>query len=75
MVFMKNSNNKGLRLQPILLGILPLITLFWVIGWILYYIGSQDTVPTKILKEQLIFQKVIPKDDGEPQAVKQQILA
>lgn len=74
MVSMKSSCNKELRRQPIFIGILPLITLFWVIGWILYYMGSQNTLPTKISKEKVIIQKVILKDNGEHEGVKQQII-
>ena len=36
--------------------------------------GSQNTLPTKISKEKVIIQKVILKDNGEHEGVKQQII-
>ena len=72
---MKNSYNKGLRRRLISVLILPIITLFWMIGWILSYDGSQKTLQIDISKQQLIFQKIILKDKSEQEAVQQEILA
>jgi len=72
---MKNSYNKGLRRRLISVVILPISTLFWMIGWILSYDGSQKTLQIDISKQQLIFQKIILKDKSEQEAVQQEILA
>jgi hypothetical protein len=72
---MKNSYNKGLRRRLISVVILPIITLVWMIGWILSYDGSQKTLQIDISKQQLIFQKIILKDKSEQEAVQQEILA
>ncbi len=72
---MKNSYNKGLRRRLISVVILPIISLFWMIGWILSYVGSQKTLQIDISKQQLIFQKIILKDKSEQEAVQQEILA
>ena len=72
---MKNSYNKGLRRRLISIVILPIITLVWMIGWILSYDGSQKTLQIDISKQQLIFQKIILKDKSEQEAVQQEILA
>jgi len=68
---MKNSYNKGLRRRLISVVILPIISLFWMIGWILSYVGSQKTLQIDISKQQLIFQKIILKDKSEQEAVQQ----
>ena len=72
---MKNSYNKGLGRRLISVVILPIITLVWMIGWILYYVGSQKTLQIDISEQQLIFQKIILKDKSEQEAVQQEILA
>jgi hypothetical protein len=72
---MKNSYNKGLRRRLISVVILPIITLVWMIGWILSYDGFQKTLQIDISKQQLIFQKIILKDKSEQEAVQQEILA
>ena len=72
---MKNSYNKGLRRRLISVVILPIISLFWMIGWILSYVGSQKTLQIDISEQQLIFQKIILKDKSEQEAVQQEILA
>jgi len=72
---MKNSYNKGLRRRLISVVILPIISLFWMIGWILSYDGSQKTLQIDISKQQLLFQKIILKDKSEQEAVQQEILA
>ena len=46
-----------------------------MIGWILFYVGSQKTLQIDISKQQLIFQKIILKDKSEQEAVQQEILA
>ncbi len=72
---MKNSYNNGLGRRLISVVILPIITLVWMIGWILSYDGSQKTLQIDISKQQLIFQKIILKDKSEQEAVQQEILA
>ena len=72
---MKNSLNNVLRRRVISVVISPIITLFWMIGWILFYFGSQKTLPIEISKEQLIFQKITLKDKSEQETVQQEILA
>ena len=72
---MKNSLNNALRRRVISVVILPIITLFWMIGWILFYFGYQKTLPIDISKEQLIFQKITLKDTSEQETVQQEILA
>ena len=38
---MKKSHNKGSRRQLIPVVIFPLIALFWMVGWVLSWIGSK----------------------------------
>ena len=54
---MKKSNNKGLMRRIISVVMLPLFILFWMTGWILFWIDSQKTVPINTQKNQITLQK------------------
>lgn len=72
---MKNSHNKGLRRQIISVVLLPFIILFWMAGWILYFIGAQKTLPISTRKEQVTLQKTTQKGNVEQEIIEPQILA
>ena len=72
---MKLSYNNNLRRRLFSVVILPIITPFWIIGWILSCVGSQKTLPRDISREQLIFQKIRLKEKSKQEAVQHQILA
>ena len=70
---MKKSQNKGLSLLIISVVISPLLFIIWMIGWILYCIGSEKLPITK-RKEQLTLQKITLQENRE-QEVEPKILA
>ena len=59
---MKKSQNKGLSLLITFVVLSPLLFIIWMIGWILYYIGSEK-LPTK--KEQVTLQKITLQKNHE----------
>jgi hypothetical protein len=70
---MKKSQNKGLSLLIISVVISPLLFIIWMIGWILYCIGSEKLPITK-RKEQLTLQKITLQENRE-QELEPKILA
>ena len=70
---MKKTHNKGLSLLIISVVISPLLFIIWMIGWILYCIGSEKLPITK-RKEQLTLQKITPQENYE-QELEPKILA
>ncbi|MCJ7613705.1 hypothetical protein MUO71_02925 [Candidatus Bathyarchaeota archaeon] len=72
---MKKSDSKSLRFQIISIVTLPLIIIFWMMGWILYCIGSQKTSPITTRKGQLILQKIAQQENFEREIIEPQILA
>jgi hypothetical protein len=71
---MKKSHNKGLSLLIISVVISPLLFIIWMIGWILYCIGSEKLPITK-RKEQVTLQKITQQENHEQELVKPKILA
>ena len=54
----------------LLLLMLPIVIFIWLIGWSLYWIGSQREVskPRKIIEqEELTFTALMPEEKYEPQ--------
>jgi len=72
---MKESNNKGLMRRIISVVMLPLFILFWMTGWILFWIDSQKTVPINTQKNQIILQKTTLTAKSELEHIRPQILA
>lgn len=72
---MKKLNNKGLMRRIISVVMLPLFTLFWMTGWILFWIDSQKTVPIKTQKKQIILQETTLTAKPEQKTIRPQILA
>ncbi len=72
---MKKSNNKGLMRRIISVVMLPLFILFWMTGWILFWIDSQKTVPINTQKNQIILQKTTLTAKPELEPIRPQILA
>ena len=72
---MKKSNNKGLMRRIISVVMLPLFILFWMTGWILFWIDSQKTVPINTQKKQIILQKTTITAKLEQETIRLQILA
>ena len=70
---MKKTHNKGLSLLIISVVISPLLFIIWMIGWILYCIGSEKLPITK-RKEQLTLQKITLQENRE-QELEPKILA
>ena len=70
---MKKSHNKGLSLLIISVVISPLLIIIWMIGWIIYCIGSQKLTITK-RKKQLTLQK-ITQQENHKQELEPKILA
>ncbi|HUU86299.1 MAG TPA: hypothetical protein VMX17_00930 [Candidatus Glassbacteria bacterium] len=71
---MKKSHNKGLSLLIISVVTSPILIIIWMIGWILYCIGSQKLPITK-RKEQVTLQKITQKENFEQELAEPQILA
>jgi hypothetical protein len=61
---MKKSQNKGLSLLIISVVLSPLLFIIWMIGWILYFIGSEK-LPMKKRKEQVTLQKITVQENHE----------
>ena len=72
---MKKSYNKSLRLPIISVVTFPLIIFIWMMGWILYCIGSQKTSPMITRKGQLILQEITQQENLEREIIEPQILA
>ena len=72
---MKKSNNKGLMRRILSVVMLPLFILFWMTGWILFWIDSQKTVPINTQKKQIILQKTTLTTKPEQETIRPQILA
>jgi hypothetical protein len=62
---MKNSINRCQRNKLISVVVLPFIIPFWIIGWILYCIGSRIRLQTCTGKNQVLFQKTKQKRNTE----------
>ena len=58
---MKNSINRSQRNKLISVVVLPFIIPFWIIGWILYCIGSRIRLQTCTGKNQVLVQKTKQK--------------
>ncbi len=58
---MKNSINRCQRNKIISVVVLPFIIPFWIIGWILYCIGSKIRLQTCTGKNQVLVQKTKQK--------------
>jgi len=58
---MKNSINRCQRNKIISVVVLPFIIPFWIIGWILYCIGSKIRLQTCTGKNQVVVQKTKQK--------------
>jgi len=60
---MDDSNGNGhLRHQVEFLVLLPLIILVWMIGWSLYWIGTQNVVKNYRKERHRIFRKKVTKE-------------
>ena len=62
---MKNSINRCQRNKLISVVVLPFIIPFWIIGWILYCIGSRIRLQTCTGKNQVLVQKTKQKRNTE----------
>jgi hypothetical protein len=62
---MKNSINRCQRNKLISVVVLPFIIPFWIIGWILYCIGSRIRLQTCTGKNQVLVQKTKQKRSTE----------
>ena len=62
---MKNSINRCQRNKIISVVVLPFIIPFWIIGWILYCIGSKIRLQTCTGKNQVLVQKTKQKRSTE----------
>ena len=58
---MKNSINRCQRNKIISVVVLPFIIPFWIIGWILFCIGSKIRLQTCTGKNQVLVQKTKQK--------------
>ena len=71
---MKKSESKSRNYLIISVVTLPFAIIFWMIGWILYCIGSQKLPITK-RKEQVSLQKKPQQENFEQELAEPQILA
>jgi len=72
---MKIQNNSKSKHRLFSIIILPIITLFWMIGWILSWVGSQKILSSAISKEELTIKKIKLNEKNEPEKIQPQILA
>ena len=70
---MKKSHNKGLGLLIISVFTSPLLFIIWMIGWILYVIGSEK-LPKPKRKEQLTLKKITQQENFEKETIESKIL-
>ena len=70
---MKKSHNKGLILLIISVVISPLLFIIWMIGWILYFIGSEKLPITK--RKELVTPQKITQQENHKQELEPKILA
>ena len=73
MNYMKKSKNKGLSLSIISVIISPLLFIIWMIGWILYCIGSKK-LPMIERKEQVLLQKIEQHKNHEQEFIEPEIV-
>jgi len=70
---MKKTHNKGLSLLIISVVISPLLFIIWMIGWILYFIGSEKLLITK--RKELVTPQKITQQETYKQELEPKILA
>jgi hypothetical protein len=72
---MKNSINRCQRNKLISVVVLPFIIPFWIIGWILYCIGSRIRLQTSTGKNQVLLQKTKHKRNAKQEISEPQMLS
>ena len=70
---MKKTHNKGLSLLIISVVISPLLFIIWMIGWILYFIGSEKLPITK--RKDVVTAQKITQQENHKQELEPKILA
>jgi hypothetical protein len=73
---MDDSNGNGHLLHQVkILGLLPFIIFVWMIGWTLYWIGTQNVAKNCQKERHNVFRKKDYERDNLKEASQKQILA